>query len=115
MRAHDYSAHKRIVIVEGERVRGELVVLLGKRAWVTPLDVTIWDEGRISGRVIYSDTFSASVEHGVCDLPEHMIRSDSRDDVLEVLDEMKAACIAAVEALAGVEITLTTNEGKTNG
>lgn len=104
MRAYDYSAHKRIVIVEGERVRGELVVLLGKRTWVNPLDVTIWDEGRNSGRVIYSGAFAASVEDGVCDLPEHMIRSDRRDDVLEVLDEMKAACVAAVAVLSDVEI-----------
>ena len=103
MRAYDYSAHKRVVIVEGERVRGELVVLLGKRTWVRPLEVTIWDEGRHSGRVIYSNAFSASVEGGECDLPEHMIRSDGRDDVLEVLDEMKSACVAAVAALTSSE------------
>lgn len=100
MTATDYSKHKRVVLIEQGRIRGELVVLMGQKAWVSPLDMTIWDEGRHAGRVIYSNGFTASVTDGVCELPEHMIRSDVRDEVLDVLDEMKAACVEAVKCLA---------------
>lgn len=94
--ATDYSNHKRVVIIEHGRVRGEVIVLQAKRAWVNPLDLVIWDEARHSGRVLNSTAFNASVEDGVCNLPEHMIREDVRADVLEVIAQVKEACVAAV-------------------
>lgn len=100
MNVTDYSEHKRVVIVECKRISGEVVVLMGDKAWVKPLDLTIWDEGRHSGRVLYSNGFTASVEAGICFLPVHMISETVRYDVLDVMDEMKAACVAAVNLLS---------------
>lgn len=92
------SALWRLVHVSGP-VRGTFWVSYGFKGAVRvqAIDVTIWcaDAGR--SRVVRE--LYACVEDGQVDIPEHMIGSEVRDCVLDRLDDMKAAVLAAAEAV----------------
>ena len=97
---YDMSRFQRIIAVEGGRVTGLFHVLSTKRGdyHVKPIDVTIWDDDRISGRVLYSGDLTAFVEGGEVDIPPHMIRREKHADVLEAMGAMESAVRAAVLA-----------------
>lgn len=96
-RAYDMSRYQRLIAVENGRVTGTF-----KASWslrhrpeevlIHPVDVTVWDEHRHSGRVLHSgDDLTAWVRSGEVEIPEHMIREAVKFDVLDAIDEMKLA------------------------
>lgn len=98
IKATDYSKYKRVVIIEGNRVRGELAVLRAKDlCLVTPLDLVVWNETRTWGSTLYSKAFTALVKDGSVDLGRLWVEENLRYEVEEVLDELKECILAAVE------------------
>lgn len=102
VRAHDMSQHWRLVDVEGGRVTGTFWVDSPDRRGrqiVKSIDVIMWhtDEHH-SGRLLRTHGLTAFVEGGDVEIPRHMIDEGVRDDVLDVLDDMNAAILAAVAA-----------------
>lgn len=98
----DMGRYWRVVSVSHGRVSGQVVALLpvGKsgEVHVTPMDITLWhDDDRRSGRILHSDGFTAFIKDGTVRLPEHMIRSDARDDVADVQTDLEHAIVLAVE------------------
>ena len=92
--ARDMSAQWRLVYVSGPvygtfRVSAEFKGRISVRA----VDVTIWYADAEYGRVVRE--LCAWVKDGQVDIPKHMIDPMVRDDVLDRLDDMKAAVLAA--------------------
>jgi len=87
MKAFSLAKYHHVVGTDG-RISGNWLVLLptGDRtdSWVTPIDVTIYDEAHYSGRVIHSDTFTAHVTPDEVSIGR--IRPEVRADVAEVRD-----------------------------
>lgn len=109
MNAYSMSQFQRVVGTDG-RFSGTWVVLLASekhRASVRPHDVTVYDEGHHSGRILGPDSLLAWVaDDGTVDLPEHMIRESIRDDVLDAKDELLALLpliVAAAQQSEGRE------------
>ncbi|MCZ4069243.1 hypothetical protein O1W71_16355 [Microbacterium sp. H37-C3] len=109
--AHDVSAYsmsrfQRVVGTDG-RLSGTWVVMLASdrhRASVRPHDVTVYDEGRHSGRILGPDSLLAWVaKDGTVDLPEHMIRESIRDDVLDAKEELLELLPRIVEAAGSTD------------
>lgn len=94
-KAYDMGRFQRIVGVEGPRVRGSFIAHATNeddRIHVSPFDVTIWDEGHLSGRIIHHEDLLAFVDpEGTVDIPKHMLREDKRHDIEDVWDEMVSA------------------------
>ena len=94
------NEHYRIVGTDG-RISGSWHVLLDEReqrprqAWVTPQDVTIYDEPRRSGVVLYSNVFTARVREGVADIGRP-VRWEA--DIAEVRTELDALLVRVAEA-----------------
>ena len=58
VKGYDRGRSFRLVLVEGPRVRGTFAVFKpqpGKKTWVMAHDVTVYDESRTTGRVLYSN------------------------------------------------------------
>lgn len=91
--ARDMSAQWRLVYVSGPVYGTFWVSAISVRA----VDVTIWYADAEYGRVVRE--LCAWVKDGQVDIPKHMIDPMVRDDVLDRLDDMKAAVLAAVEAV----------------
>lgn len=98
---YDMSKYWRLVATDGGLVTGTWWVQAPHHGSqnVTPVDVTVWVEGRHWGRSLYTRDLTASVEDGQVEIPEHMIRAETRDHVLEHIDHVKAAVLAAVAAV----------------
>ena len=101
-KGHDMSRYWRLVSVENGRVTGTFWVdapdKRGRRS-VKAVDVTVWaDDARTWGRAV-TDLTAFLDGDGEVDIPPHMIREQVRDDVLAQIDAMKAACLAAVNAV----------------
>lgn len=98
-KAFDMSKYQRIVGVSDGRISGKFAVLLpvgeGKGAWVTPIDVTIYDTDRRFGIVFYSDDFTANVGEFVS---IGRVTASKRHDLDEVREELEATLLAVVEA-----------------
>lgn len=101
-RAYDMGRFQRIVGVEGPRVRGSFRATStkkGDKVHVSPIDVTIYDEGHNSGRIIRDDDLIAFVKpDGEVDIPKHMLRENTRYDIEDVWDEMASAVRLVAEA-----------------
>ena len=96
MKAYDMSRYKRVIGTDG-RISGSWVVLQGRQPRdgeqqeyiVSPIDVTIYDESRSFGRVLYPSDLTAWVcEDGSVSLAKHRIAERIRPEVEEVWDEM---------------------------
>ncbi len=96
MKAYDMSRYKRVIGTDG-RISGSWVVLQGRQPRdgeqqeyiVSPIDVTIYDESRSFGRVLYPSDLTAWVcEDGSVSLAKHGIAERIRPEVEEVWDEM---------------------------
>lgn len=101
------NEHYRIVGTDG-RISGNWHVLLDSRrstAWVTPQDVTIYDEARRSGVVVYSDAFTAHVTDDGVSLRARGHKFET--DIEEVRTELKTL-IARIAALAWADQRLVT-------
>lgn len=101
VKAYDLSMYQRVIGVEGSRVSGQFKVLTmrdGSEGWVSAIEVTVWDEDRRSGRLLYSNDLNASVKGGEVKLSKHMVASNKLADVEAVWDDMIAAILAAFEA-----------------
>jgi hypothetical protein len=99
MSAYDMSRYQRIIAVDSGRITGKFEVTARDReseAWATAIEVTVWDENRYSGRMLYSNDLTGSVKDGVAKLSKHMVGSNKLADVEEVWDEMLAALVAVV-------------------
>ena len=100
-KGHDMSRYWRLVSVENGRVTGTFWIdAPGKRGrqTVNAVDVTVWaDDARTWGRVVKDMT--AFIEGGEVSISPHMIAEQVRDDVLSQIDAMKAAVLAAVNAV----------------
>src|SRR5690606_12561987 len=93
MRSYDMSEHWKLVSVDGGLVTGTVWVT---RKHVRPVDVTVWDgPERHSGRIVYSDGFTAFIEDGKARIPDHMIHGLAEGDVRASLVNVEAACLAA--------------------
>lgn len=82
--------HYRIVGTDG-RISGNWHVLLDDRrgtAWITPHDVTIYDEARRSGVILRGDAFTAGVTDAGVSLRARGHRFEH--DIEEVRPEMEA-------------------------
>jgi len=72
MKAFDLSKYQRVIGSDG-RVSGSWKVLGGvgrdpEHLYITPIDVTVYDETRSWGRVFYSGDFTLTVQDGVVEL-----------------------------------------------
>lgn len=86
MKAFSLAKYHHVVGTDG-RITGNWMVLLPVRedctdCWVTPIDVTIWDEGHHGGRVIHSDAFTARVTPS--DVSFGYVKPNVEPDVTEV-------------------------------
>ena len=101
-KGHDMSRYWRLVSVENGRVEGTFRVdapnKRGRRI-VKAIDVIVWaDDARTWGRVV-TDLTAFINKDGQVDIPPSMIGEQVRDDVLAQIDAMKAACLAAANAV----------------
>lgn len=103
MKAYDLSRYQRLICVESERITGTFKVLLpvgGRRATVhvSPVDVSIWDSPeKHSGRILHYPDLTAFVDGEDVRIPLHMVNSDKRADVQEVMDELERVVLAVAE------------------
>lgn len=92
--AYDMSEHQRVIATDG-RISGTWVVLKAsskagreREFIVKPNDVTIYDETRTYGRVMYTPDLTAWVRDGVVEIPRHMVSDGVAAEVEEVRDEL---------------------------
>lgn len=103
----------RIIGTDG-RISGNWHVLLDSRrdsAWVTPHDVTIYDEARRSGVVLYSEAFHAHVQGSTVSLSVRGHRFES--DIEEVRAELDALLVRIAGA-AWADHRGSTGQGESN-
>ncbi len=87
------SRYQRVIGSDG-RIAGKWVVLAGRERGesqeliIKPIDVTIYDESRRFGRILYPSDLTAWVVDGEVDLKDHMIADHIRPEVDEVRDEL---------------------------
>lgn len=96
---HDMSRYWRLVSIENGPVTGTVWVTKPDRGeqHVKPVDLIIWDEGHHSGMTITDLT--AWIRDGVVEIPEHMIRGNARLEVLDRIEAVKVAVLAAASAV----------------
>jgi len=68
---------------------------------IRPVDLIIWDERR-SGMMI-TDLTAYIRDGGVVEIPEYMIRGDARAEVLDQIEAVKVAMLAASNAITWPE------------
>lgn len=98
--ARDMSRYWRLVSVSDGPVTGTLWVSRpsGQTTLVQAVRVTVWiDPQRTWGRVVTD--MIAWVKGDDVDIPERMTDPDVRSDVLDRLDDVKAAVLAAARAV----------------
>lgn len=99
LRAFSLAGYHHVVGTDG-RISGNWLVLLPVSAdrsdcWVTPIDVTIWDEWRYGGRVIHSDAFTARVT--TTEVKLGRVKPSVEPDVAEVADLLATLLSLVVE------------------
>lgn len=89
MKAYDMSRHQRVIGTDG-RISGTWVVLSAKsgEVLIKPHEVTIYDETRTYGRVLWPDSLTAWVRDGEVHVPKHMIRDETRFEVEDAWGEL---------------------------
>jgi len=101
VKAFDLSKYQRVIGSEG-RVSGSWKVLGGvghdpERLYITPIDVTLFDETKSWGRVFYSGDFTLTVEGGVVALSGP--RDESKMyDIRDAQAEFDATVLLVAEA-----------------
>lgn len=96
---HDMSRYWRLVSVDAGPVTGTFWVSRPgwRGAFVQAVRVTLWINTRRTRGCVVTDMI-AWVKGDEVDLPEHMIDPRVRADVLDRLDDVKAAVLAAARA-----------------
>lgn len=108
VKAYDMGQFQRLVSVESERVSGMFRVLSLKNerqeSLVWPIDLTLWmgPEGdrRYWGRTYGPSDFDAKVKAGSVEIDPRRVPKNKRAEVEEVIEELKAAILAASEGAA---------------
>lgn len=99
------NRHHKVIGTDG-RISGQWVVLLGdggRTTWITPHEVTLYDEDLRSGIVLHSDDLTAGVEDGVARIG--WITGRRQDDVKAVRGELEPLLVEIARVAA------TENEG----
>jgi len=97
---HDMSRYWRLVSVEGGPITGTVWVSIPRKGeqTVKAVDMTLWaDEKHSWGRLIKDMT--AFIRNGVVEISKHMIEERVREDVLDQIDAVKVAILAAAAAV----------------
>ena len=104
MKAYDMSEHWRLVSLDRDpdgdvKISGTFWVSRPRHddTDVKAIDVHLWFERPKFGRVI-RDMYASVTADGQVDLPPHMIDPKVRDDVMDNVDLVKAACLAVARA-----------------
>lgn len=105
-KAFALSESFKVIGTEG-RISGQWVALIAadsdRRTWISPHDVTIFDEQRRSGILIFASDMAASVLNGNAEITRTSERRGP--DIEEVADEMRALLVEIERAArADVEI-----------
>ena len=93
---HDMSKYQRLIAVDYPRITGSVIAVGGleEQPGVTILsfDLTVWDEGKSSGRVLARNDFTAHVLDWEVDWMNVSERADA--DVAEVRTEIEQVMVA---------------------
>jgi len=102
IKAHSMARFWHVVGVDGARLTGTFIVMASPRRsgefLVYPHDVTVWDEARNGGRILYRNDFTAWVRDGDVDVPKHMVNGDK----LAELEEVWNIFIEVIRAVATI-------------
>jgi hypothetical protein len=97
---HEVLRYWRLVSIEGGPCTGTVWISIPHKGeqTVKAVDMILWaDEKHSWGRLIKGMT--AFIRNGVVEISKHMIEEKVRDDVLDQIDAVKVAILAAAAAV----------------